>query len=81
MHKNFNSSRNKAQETTEEVEKNFRGSRNNETRDLPISVNMIHVTDNRIMEKLIYNLYNAIFCKIGFMEIMQLKNTRSKAMA
>ena len=50
-HKSLNPSRNKTQETTEEVEKNSRDTENNEIRDLPITVNMTHVTDNRKARK------------------------------
>ena len=40
------SSREEATEATEELQKNPRDSENNETKDLPITVNMMHVTDN-----------------------------------
>lgn len=40
------SSREEATEATEELQKNPRHSENNETKDLPITVNMMHVTDN-----------------------------------
>ena len=43
-HKNVSLSRSKTQETTEQEQKNSRDSENNETRDLPITVNIIHVT-------------------------------------
>ena len=39
--------RNKTQETTEQAEKNSRVNENNETQDLPITVNMMHVIDNQ----------------------------------
>ena len=50
-HKNLILSRNKAQKTAEQVQKNFTDSGNNETKDFPISVNMIHVTDIRKARK------------------------------
>ena len=50
-HRSLNPSRNKTQETTEEVQKNSRDSESKEIRDLPITVNMTHVTDNREARK------------------------------
>ena len=50
-HKNLSLLRNKTQETTEQVQKKSRDSENNETRDLPITVNMMHDTDNRTARK------------------------------
>ena len=50
-HKSLNPSRNKTQETTEEIQKNSRDTENNEIRDLPVTVNMTHVTDNRKARK------------------------------
>ena len=50
-HKNLILSRNKVQKTAEQVQKNFTDSGNNETKDFPISVNMIHVTDIRKARK------------------------------
>ena len=46
-HKNLILSRNKAQKTTEQVQKISTDSENKETKDLPITVNMMHVTDKR----------------------------------
>ena len=51
MHKNLVLSRNKIQKTIEQVQRNFRDSENNKTSDLPITANMIHVTDNRKARK------------------------------
>ena len=51
MHKNVILSRNKTQETTEQVQKNSRDGENNEKKDLSITVNMMHVTDNRKARK------------------------------
>ena len=51
MHKNLVLSRSKTQETTEQVQKNSRDGENNEKRDLPITVNMMHVTDIRKARK------------------------------
>ena len=45
--KNLSLSRNKMQETTEQAQKSSWDSENNETRYLPITVNMMHITDNR----------------------------------
>ena len=50
-HKNLILSRNKMQKTTEQVQKNSTDSGNNETKDFPITVNMMHVTDNRKARK------------------------------
>ena len=50
-HKNLIFSRNKTQKTTEQLQKNSTGSENNETKDFPITVNMMHVTDNRKTRK------------------------------
>ena len=50
-HKNLILSRNKMQKTTEQVQKNSTDSGNNETKDFPITINMMHVTDNRKARK------------------------------
>ena len=50
-HKKLILSRNKTQETTELIQRNSRDSDNNKTRDLPITVNMMHVTGNRKVRK------------------------------
>ena len=50
-HKNLNLSKNKAQKTTEQVQKNFTDCGNNETNDFLITVNMVHVTDDRKARK------------------------------
>ena len=49
-HKNLILSRNKTQKTAE-VEKISTDSENKETKDLPITVNVMHVTDNRKTRK------------------------------
>ena len=46
------SSREEATEATEELQKNPRHNENNETKDLPITVNMMHVTDNPKAKKI-----------------------------
>ena len=51
MHKKLILSRNKTQETTELVRKISRDSKNNKTRVLQITVNRIHVTNNRKARK------------------------------
>ena len=50
-HKNLILSRNKAQKTTEQVQKISTDSENKETKHLPITVNMMHVTDKRKVRK------------------------------
>ena len=50
-HKNLILSRNKSQKTTEQVNKNSTDSENNETKHFPITVNMMHFTDNRKARK------------------------------
>ena len=50
-HKNLILSKNKTQKTTEQVQKNSTDSGNNETKDFPITVNMMHVTDKRKARK------------------------------
>ena len=44
-------SRNKMQKTTEQVLKNSMDSENNKTKDFPITINMMHVTDNQKARK------------------------------
>ena len=50
-HKNLILSRNKTQKTTEQVQKNSTDSENNPTKEFPITVNMMHVTDYRKASK------------------------------
>ena len=50
-HKNLILSRNKAQKTTEQVQKISTDSENKETKHFPITVNMMHVTDKRKVRK------------------------------
>ena len=50
-HENLTLTRNKMQNTAEQVQKNSTDRDNNETKDFPVMVNMMHVTDNRKARK------------------------------
>ena len=50
-HENLTLTRNKMQNTAEQVQKITRDSDNNKTKDFPVTVNMMHVTDNRKARK------------------------------